>query len=395
MEAVLQSNGKIYSHRVRRFVVAILLSSIGVLGGCSTRPDAGFLISTSDDTAIGAEHHVLIATTREKDPRAGTFFGGERSGALNYASFRVAIPPTHVAGNVEWPASPPGNPAKEFVVRDGAYIESRTQFIQKLNRELEMRKPGSRKVLLFVHGYNTLFAEGLYRLAQISHDSGSAALPVLFTWASRGHVRDYIYDTNSATIARDDLETTIRDLVSSKAEQVNIVAHSMGNWVLVEALRQIRISNNTKGAEKVGIVILAAPDIDIDVFKSQMRRFGKPKRPFLIVLSKDDKALAVSNFLAGGRTRLGADGDLRELQQLGALVIDLSNARSPDGLNHGKFAELASVAPQLREVLERGIARPIRPGAGAEKAGDGLGALISTSATVLGTPIRVIGAAAQ
>jgi esterase/lipase superfamily enzyme len=45
----------------------------------------------------------------------------------------------------------------------------------------------------------------------------------------------------------------------------------MGNWVTVEALRQIKISANKPPIRKLGAVVLAAPDIDIDVFKSQMR----------------------------------------------------------------------------------------------------------------------------
>lgn len=363
------------------------------LAGCGHRPESGFLLPTTVDEAVGKEQKLFVATTRDRDPRTGTFFGSERSGSLNYASFSISVPPNHVHGQVEWPATPPGDPKKEFVARDGRYIEGRTEFLQKLNRELEARKPGSRKVLLFIHGYNTLFAEGLYRLTQISYDSGSAAVPVLFTWASRGQVKDYIYDTNSATIARDELESTIRDLLSSKAEQVNIIAHSMGNWVLVEALRQIKISSNAPSSDKIGVVILAAPDIDMDVFKSQMRRFGKPKRPFLIVISKDDKALALSNFLARGKTRLGADSDTQELQRLGAMVIDLSEARSTDSLNHGKFAELASVAPQLREVLEQGINRPSHPGAQTQNASNGIATLIDSSTAVLGIPLQILGAA--
>ncbi|HUW74684.1 MAG TPA: alpha/beta hydrolase [Methyloceanibacter sp.] len=80
----------------------------------------------------------------------------------------------------------------------------------------------------------------------------------------------------------------------------------MGNWVTVEALRQIKISANKPPIRKLGAVVLAAPDIDIDVLKAQMRRFGKPRKPFFIVLSRDDKALRFSNFIAGGKQRLGA-----------------------------------------------------------------------------------------
>ena len=119
---------------------------------------------------------------------------------------------------------------------------------------------------------------------------------MLFTWASRGQATAYVYDLNSATAARDGLEHTLRLLLRSNAEKVNVLAHSMGNWVTVEAFRQIRISGDLPPASKIGTILLAAPDIDIDVFKSQMRRFGKPQKPFYVVLSTGrSSAVSVQN----------------------------------------------------------------------------------------------------
>ena len=59
------------------------------------------------------------------------------------------------------------------------------------------------------------------------------------------------------------------------------------------------------------------------VFKSQMRRFGKPRKPFFVIVSRDDKALRFSDFIAGGKERLGSYSDDTELTALGAVVIDL------------------------------------------------------------------------
>ena len=179
---------------------------------------------------------------------------------------------------------------------------------------------------------------------------------MLFTWASRGKATAYVYDLNSATAARDGLEHTLRLLLASNAEEVNVLAHSMGNWVTVEAFRQIKISGDLDHASKIGYIILAAPDIDIDVFKSQMRRFGKPRKPFYVVLSQDDRALFLSRTIAGGVTRVGDNPDVGELAALGATVIDLTDVKGDDPANHDKFVQLAAVAPELRGVLARGIA---------------------------------------
>ncbi|GLS22595.1 hypothetical protein GCM10007874_56150 [Labrys miyagiensis] len=340
------------SSALRRLLACSLVVAAALLSGCASRPESGFLRPVSGSATGASEHTLLIATTRERDSRPGTLFNGDRSGALDYATVTVSVPPKHVSGQVEWPSSPHGNPQSDFVVRKAAYIDGEKAFIRTLNARLDAQPPGKRKVLVFIHGYNTMFAEGLYRFSQIIEDSNSPAVPVLFTWSSQGSLTGYVYDTNSATVARDDLEHTLRLIAASDADEINIVAHSMGNWVTVEAIRQIKISGDTRGANKVGAIILAAPDIDLDVFKSEMKRIGRLRKPFFIVVSKDDQALQFSRFIAGDRPRLGADSNVQELAALGAIVIDLTTLKGNDPLNHGKFAQLANVAPELERVLQ-------------------------------------------
>ena len=263
----------------RRLPVCALVAIAGLATACASRPEVGFLSPVAETVAGASEHTVLVATTRERDPRPGTLFNGERASPLDYAELTVSVPPRHAVGAVEWASSAPGNPNTDFVVRQAGYLNGDKQFIRTLNAELAKYPRGKRKVFVFIHGYNTMFAEGLYRFTQVVHDSGSTAVPVLFTWASRGALTEYVYDNNSATTARDDLEHTFRLLFASDADQINILAHSMGNWVTVEALRQIKIAGGLPQIDKLGSIFLAAPDIDIDVFKSQMRRFGKPRKP--------------------------------------------------------------------------------------------------------------------
>lgn len=358
---------------------------------CASRPETGFLSPVAEPDSGATTHTLLVATTRKRDDRPGTYFSGERSVPLDYARITVSVPQKHVPGQIEWASTAPGNPKSDFVVRQAAYLDGEREFVRALNAQLAARPRGSRKVLLFIHGYNTMFAEGLYRFTQIVHDAKAPAVPVLFTWASRGQLTQYVYDTNSATSARDSLERTIRLLFASNAEQVNILAHSMGNWVTVEALRQIKISGKLPQSDKLGALVLAAPDIDIDVFKSQMRRFGKPRKPFFVVLSKDDKALLASSFIAGGQARLGADENADELAKLGAIVIDMTEVKGTDSTNHDKFVQLAEIGPQLGAVLDKGINAPSHPAGHAQDAvGGSLEAIVSLPIKIIGAPIRLI-----
>ncbi len=370
-------------------VFAIVLLALSLVA-CASRPESGFLSAVAYATPGAVDHTLLVATTRERDARPGTLFNGDRAPTTDYAELTVSIPPNHKQGEIEWASTPPGDPKVDFVVRDEKYLDGDKAFVQALNAQLALRPRGSRNVFLFVHGFNTMFAEAVYRAAQLAHDSKAPGVPVLFTWASRGKATAYVYDLNSATAARDGLEHTLRLLLRSNAEKVNVLAHSMGNWVTVEAFRQIKISGDLPPANKIGTIVLAAPDIDIDVFKSQLRRFGKPQKPFYVVLSQDDRALFLSRTIAGGVTRVGDSTDTAELAALGATVIDLTDVKGTDATNHDKFVQLASVAPQLRGLLARGINSNHRGTDAEERAARGVGSIVALPLTLLGAPIKII-----
>lgn len=339
---------------LRTLLVSLAIGSAVALGGCAGRPGTDALAVNVTPEAGAKPVKVLVATTRMRDANPGVLFNGERSEKLDFASVTLTVPPTHKTGQIEWAKQGAGNPATDMVVRDAVYRDTEAQFLQELNADLAKRPKGERDVFIFVHGYNTQFSEAIFRLTQMTHDADATAVPVLFTWASRGKTEDYVYDNNSATAARDNLEELIKLVAKSNAERFSILAHSMGNWVTVEALRQMRIDKSLPDSKRIANIVLAAPDIDVDVFKSQLRRFGKPEKPFVVIVSHDDKALKISDLIAGGKQRLGSYSDDKELVSLGAVVVDMTDVKSDgDGLNHGKFAQLAGLRSQLRQTLEK------------------------------------------
>ena len=82
-------------------------------------------------------------------------------------------------------------------------------------------RPG-RRVLIFVHGFNTRFEEAVYRFAQIVHDARVDVAPVLFTWPSGGSVTDYVYDRDSAIYSRDALEAVLQALVKDRQRRLDL-----------------------------------------------------------------------------------------------------------------------------------------------------------------------------
>jgi len=369
----------------------VLTAALVVLAGCASRPEVGALALNTAPADGAASHNILIVTTRAKDERPGTYFNGERADQVNYAEATISVPPTHKPGSIEWPAILPGDPAKNFVARGAAYLPSEQAFKTRLNQELMKRPRKDREVFLFIHGYNTLFAESLYRFVQFTHDADQTAVPVLFTWASRGRLQDYLYDLNSAAIARDALEKTLIDLADSKADHITILAHSMGNYLLMETIRQMPLSLRHKLQRKIHYVVLAAPDIDIDLFKANLRRLGTIDKPFVVVLSRDDRALRLSRALSGGVERLGAFSEDDELVELGAIVIDVTDLKAEDAAHHSKFASLAEFSPELQRALANGSLTSASSAEGPRDLGTDLGSFVgNTAQTAVTLPIRII-----
>ncbi len=133
------------------------------LVACASRPETGFLSAVALSPHGAVDHTLLVATTRERDDRPGTLFNGDRATTTDFAELTVSVPPSHKVGEIEWASTPPGDPNVDFVVHDEKYLDGDKAFVQALNAQLAKRPPGKRKVFLFIHGFNTMFAEGVYR----------------------------------------------------------------------------------------------------------------------------------------------------------------------------------------------------------------------------------------
>ncbi len=325
-------------------------------GGCSNRPAQGVLIPVKDQVEGTARVPILIATTRKKavqDP--GEMFGGERAEALSYAAVTVSIPPNRQVGQVQWPAALPGDPKRDFVTVSADYIDSRSFAASIVETARRTKNP---RVLIFVHGFNNRFDDAVYRFAQIVHDSKAEAVPVLFTWPSRGNVelRSYTYDRESANYSRDALEELIDTLASNpNIKEVHVLAHSMGTWVTLEALRGRSMRRVARGDDKVKQALLVAPDVDVDVFRATIRRMGPNRPKMLLFVSQDDGALELSKQIWGGVPRIGevnpADEPYRtELERDRIAVYDLTQLKSSSGNAHSRaFDDINQVMAMVRE----------------------------------------------
>lgn len=299
------------------------------------------------------EQTVYVATSRKATDETGLLFTGERSDELGLARVTVTIPPDHQTGKIERSRKVPADPRKDFTIIDPVVFAGSKPFTSDLRSELRHKPPRNRDVLVFVHGFNTTLTDAVLRTAQFAHDSGFTGIPVVFSWASRGKTFDYVYDLNSALVARDKLIETSQIVLQANPAGLDLVAHSMGNFLTMEAVRQAALLGQLNASRKMRHVILASPDIDVNVFETQLGRIPRSQRNVYVFISANDKALGISKFLAGGVARVG-DADPEKLADLGVTVVDLSQVKDTSSIHHTKFAEVPEVVQLIGLHLESG-----------------------------------------
>lgn len=340
----------------KRPMAFLVVASLMVLQACASHP-VGVMTPVASAQANGQSVvDMLVVTSRQPSGDPASLFSGERSSEPSITGVSVSIPSDRhrIAGTVQWPKKLPPNPETDFSVVRVDDLTSVTAARQWIG---EHRK--SRHAMVFIHGFNNTYEDAVFRYAQIVHDSGADVTPVLFTWPSRASLFDYNYDKESTNFSRTALEQTLRGLSRDPdVADVTILAHSMGTWLAMESLRQMAIRDGAI-SPKIHNVVLASPDIDVDVFAKQWSELGGKRPKFTLFVSQDDKALALSRYISGDVQRLGAVNPASEpyksqLEKAGIAVVDLTAVKTGDRLNHGKFAEHPEIVQLIGKRLVTG-----------------------------------------
>ena len=330
-------------------ILLVLLMIPCLAAGCASRPDEGVL--ASGPSPSGAEVVNLYAVTNRirhapssDDPTPS--FSDARATILSATRFSISVPPAHKTGNIEWPGRDP-DPlvAMTVAARQDMPLSALIDDIASGPRRADVR--------IFVHGYNTSLQEGLFRLAQVTYDSGGEGAAILFSWPSTATMVGYAADREAVTYSRDHLTELLTMLARDKRiGQITVLGHSMGGWLVMETLRQLRLIGDDPTLRRLQVV-LAAPDIDVDVFRAQLRAIGPLDPPLTVLVAPDDRALRISARLNAGRPRVGAlnVGDPRiavTAEASGVALIDVGDIRSPDAQGHSRYAMLAALYPSMR-----------------------------------------------
>lgn len=340
-----------------RALPALLL--LALLAGCAERGAIQALYPAAAEAPAEVEE-ILVVTTRERRPPP-RFFGTERGAGPHYARFDVSVPRDREIGEISWHREGPADPARHFLTLDHAPLVDGDALEAALARQLAALPPEHREVVLFVHGFNTNFAESLYRMAQFQVDFEAPGQAVLFSWPSAASPGGYLYDRDSALIARNALADTLHRLDRVSGGRVTLVGFSMGGFLAVEALRQIGLSPRAGLLARLEGVVLISPDVDLDLFRSATEVMRPMPDPFVVIASRRDPLLRLSGLIFGRQPRLGSVEELRGLEELGVTLIDVTAFGREAASRH----TVGLTSPSLIRILRaaRGIERSSPGGA--------------------------------
>jgi esterase/lipase superfamily enzyme len=234
------------------------------------------------------------------------YYGTEDATALQYGRMAITIPAAHEVGNIElpslWKLEMNPDPSKHFVIKELSPLEN-----AKALEELRAAsgKKDSRSLLVFVHGFNTSFAEAALRTAQLAHDLEFPGVPMFMSWPAS---KVYTHSTESVELAKGPFNALLDDIAALPFDKVYILAHSMGTRLVAKVLA----ARKQSGADlsKIQEVLLAAPDINTHIFTSEIAPVlsGLSTMRKTIYASSDDLALKASSAV-NGYPRVGQTTD--------------------------------------------------------------------------------------
>jgi esterase/lipase superfamily enzyme len=282
---------------------------------------------------------LLVATTRRpaNGARAKPWFGPERASKMTVARARLTPPPDD----------------GRFSLASVGLVDWQFETIEPVAQigDLIVPTAGGHDVLIYIHGYNMTFETAALDAARLSDGIKFVGETMVFSWPSRASLLDYGYDRESAMWSRDALQQVLDGLIESPiVGHIHIVAHSIGTMLTMEALRQLYAQLGKEAANRIGSVVFASPDIDMDGFSSSIQRIGPLAPKITVVTATNDRALAVSRWIAGGMTRVGA-AEKAQLERVGIRVIDASQL-GWGMINHDLFLSNVQIRKVIRDAVD-------------------------------------------
>lgn len=291
-----------------------------------------------------------------RDPRRSTGTPIEFASFEEYGVLWASVPPPDLGFTRDWTAPDSSR-------------EPASAFAEAINDQL--LSTGSDDAYIFVHGFNTDYTKNLGIAAEIWHYSGRRGAMLSFAWPSEHSVFAYQADKANAAYATRQLREFLRFLVEhTDVGRINIVAHSAGNPIVVEAMRDLRLMHyqadqaSLQSTTRIGRVVLAAPDMDLlRAINATLDGFDECAESVVMYASTRDTALSLSSMIFSD-TRLGASVKrlspeeqqaLRSVQSFEAVDVSRAQKKHSTFLGHSYYHQNPWVSSDIGLYLTLGL----------------------------------------
>jgi esterase/lipase superfamily enzyme len=179
----------------------------------------------------------------------------------------------------------------------------------------------------------------------------------MYSWPSGGAVSTYGWDRESAEGARDYLRVFLDMVIKDTgAKSISLIAHSMGNIALLDALRDMSVAKPP--GVVISQIIFAAPDVSVDDFARITKSIKGLASGATLYASSNDRALQISR----GIWRSYRAGDVPPTGPMladGVDTIDVTGASTDVfNLNHSGYAKNNDLLKDMGALIEKGIRPP-------------------------------------
>jgi len=310
-------------------------------------------VSSKDGAEAKSDNYsvvkVFYATDRKKTSSEPLEFGSDRDdGPLHFGAFKVSIPRDHHLADIErpsiWHFEFREDATKHFII-----VERTAKTEGNFYKEVvdTVAHCPEKQAFVFIHGFDVGFEDAIYRTAQIAYDLGFCGAPILYSWPSTGSKIAYTWDLTVSDWTVPHLQAFL-DGVSKRtgAKTIHLIAHSMGNRALVNAL-----SHFNGPAPHFHQIVLTAPDIDAPTFIQLADAVRSHADRVTLYVSSNDRALKLSRRINGSRRAGDSDGDVIVMNGLD--TIDVSGVDT-DLAGHFYYGDNRSFLSDLFHLLQTG-----------------------------------------
>jgi esterase/lipase superfamily enzyme len=248
---------------------------------------------------------------------------------------------------------------------------------QELKKQMETK----RDLVVFIHGFNVDWFEAvasalalelmLNRHSQDNDDLKDTSV-FLFSWPSNGAMmknKAYLSDRNDArdssiAVARGflklrDFLMTLRPkhkdpVINECGQQLHLLCHSMGNYVLQHALISLgKLDNQKRLPQLFHHIFMCAPDVNDNIFELEqpMVNLHLLAKQVTVYYNNGDLAMYISDYTKGNTDRLGHNGTARPFQ-LHHKVSQVNCSKIVGGITEHSYYLWATVNEDIRQSID-------------------------------------------